>query len=63
MGWMNDDSQWVEVRGWVRSAVASEGRFNYLLHDAHVECLKIENTVRTGSLTQPKGMWTITVGD
>jgi prepilin-type N-terminal cleavage/methylation domain-containing protein/prepilin-type processing-associated H-X9-DG protein len=39
------------------------GRFNYLLHDGHVECLKIENTVGTGTLKKPLGMWTITVGD
>ena len=38
-------------------------RFNYLMHDGHVDCLKVENTVGTGSVTRPKGMWTITVGD
>jgi prepilin-type N-terminal cleavage/methylation domain-containing protein/prepilin-type processing-associated H-X9-DG protein len=39
-------------------------RFNYLFHDGHVEGLKIEQTIGTStSLSQPKGMWTITRGD
>jgi prepilin-type processing-associated H-X9-DG protein len=38
-------------------------RFNYLFHDNHVEAIKIEQTVGTGTLSTPKGMWTITPGD
>jgi prepilin-type N-terminal cleavage/methylation domain-containing protein/prepilin-type processing-associated H-X9-DG protein len=38
-------------------------RFNYLFHDNHVQALKIEQTVGTGSLDFPKGMWTVTRGD
>jgi prepilin-type N-terminal cleavage/methylation domain-containing protein/prepilin-type processing-associated H-X9-DG protein len=38
-------------------------RFNYLFHDGHVEALKIEQTIGTGTLTSPKGMWTATPGD
>ena len=38
-------------------------RFNYLFHDGHVEALKIEQTVGTGTLTTPKGMWTVLPGD
>ncbi|PWU17250.1 MAG: hypothetical protein C5B50_11700 [Verrucomicrobia bacterium] len=38
-------------------------RFNYLCHDNHVEGLKIEQTVGIGTLTSPKGMWTVTPGD
>jgi prepilin-type N-terminal cleavage/methylation domain-containing protein/prepilin-type processing-associated H-X9-DG protein len=38
-------------------------RFNYLFHDNHVEALKMEQTVGTGTLTAPKGMWTIAAGD
>ena len=38
-------------------------RFNYLFHDGHVEALKIEQTIGTGTLTAPKGMWTVTSGD
>jgi prepilin-type N-terminal cleavage/methylation domain-containing protein/prepilin-type processing-associated H-X9-DG protein len=38
-------------------------RFNYLFHDGHVEALKIEDTVGSGTTTAPKGMWTITQGD
>jgi prepilin-type N-terminal cleavage/methylation domain-containing protein/prepilin-type processing-associated H-X9-DG protein len=38
-------------------------RFNYLFHDGHVEALKIEQTVGTGTLTAPKGMWTVVSGD
>ncbi len=38
-------------------------RFNYLFHDNHVEALTLLQTVGMGSLTQPKGMWTIATGD
>ena len=38
-------------------------RFNYLFHDNHVQALKIEQTVGTGTLANPKGMWTVTRGD
>ena len=42
---------------------AQRERFNYAFCDAHVEALKIEQTVGTGTLANPKGMWTITPGD
>ena len=38
-------------------------RFNYLFHDNHVQALKIEQTVGTGTLANPKGMWTVRIGD
>jgi prepilin-type N-terminal cleavage/methylation domain-containing protein/prepilin-type processing-associated H-X9-DG protein len=38
-------------------------RFNYLFHDAHVETLKMEQTVGRGNLQSPQGMWTVTSGD
>jgi prepilin-type processing-associated H-X9-DG protein len=38
-------------------------RFNYLFHDNHVEALKIEQTVGGGTTANPKGMWTIKIGD
>jgi len=38
-------------------------RFNYLFHDNHVQALKIEQTVGTGTLTTPKGIWTAAQGD
>lgn len=38
-------------------------KFNYLFHDNHVELLKIEQTVGTGTATVPRGMWTIATGD
>jgi prepilin-type N-terminal cleavage/methylation domain-containing protein/prepilin-type processing-associated H-X9-DG protein len=38
-------------------------RFNYLFHDNHVEALKIEQTVGSGTLNAPKGMWTVAKGD
>lgn len=34
-------------------------RFNYLFFDGHVEALRIEDTVGSGTLAIPKGMWTI----
>jgi prepilin-type N-terminal cleavage/methylation domain-containing protein/prepilin-type processing-associated H-X9-DG protein len=38
-------------------------RFNYLFHDNHVEALKMEQTVGIGTLQNPRGMWTVNVGD
>jgi len=38
-------------------------RFNYLFHDGHVEPLKIEETIGSGTTNAPKGMWTMTPGD
>jgi prepilin-type N-terminal cleavage/methylation domain-containing protein/prepilin-type processing-associated H-X9-DG protein len=38
-------------------------RFNYLFHDNHVQALKIEQTVGSGTLGIPKGIWTVTAGD
>jgi prepilin-type N-terminal cleavage/methylation domain-containing protein len=42
---------------------AHHSRFNYVFHDNHVETLKIEQTIGSGTLTSPKGMWTVTAGD
>jgi prepilin-type N-terminal cleavage/methylation domain-containing protein/prepilin-type processing-associated H-X9-DG protein len=38
-------------------------RFNYLFHDNHVQALKIEQTVGTGILSNPRGIWTVNPGD
>ncbi len=38
-------------------------RFNYLFHDNHVESLKLEQTVGSGKINSPKGMWTVKAGD
>ena len=38
-------------------------RFNYLFHDNHVSALRIEQTVGTGTLNNPKGIWTAKPGD
>ena len=40
-----------------------KNRFNYLMHDGHVESLKIQDTIGTGTLAAPKGMWTVVGGD
>ena len=37
---------------------AQNNRFNYLFCDGHVETLAIEQTVGTGTLANPAGMWT-----
>jgi prepilin-type processing-associated H-X9-DG protein len=42
---------------------AHRNRFNYVFHDNHVEALKIEQTIGSGTLATPKGMWTAIVGD
>jgi prepilin-type N-terminal cleavage/methylation domain-containing protein/prepilin-type processing-associated H-X9-DG protein len=38
-------------------------RFNYLFHDNHVQALKLEQTVGSGTLNTPKGYWTVAPGD
>jgi prepilin-type processing-associated H-X9-DG protein len=38
-------------------------RFNYAFHDGHVAALSIQQTVGSGTLTAPKGMWTVVTGD
>jgi prepilin-type processing-associated H-X9-DG protein len=38
-------------------------RFVYLFCDGHVQALQMEKTVGTGTLLDPKGMWTIKPGD
>lgn len=42
---------------------AHKNRFNYVFNDGHLEGLKIEQTIGTGTLTAPKGMWTVAPGD
>jgi prepilin-type N-terminal cleavage/methylation domain-containing protein len=42
---------------------AHHNRFNYVFHDNHVETLRIEQTIGSGTLNVPKGMWTIAAGD
>lgn len=42
---------------------AQKSRFNYAFCDGHVEALKMEQTIGTGTLTNPKGMWTSAPGD
>jgi prepilin-type processing-associated H-X9-DG protein len=42
---------------------AHKGRFNYVFNDNHVEALKSEQTFGTGTITVPKGMWTVAQGD
>ncbi len=42
---------------------AQRNRFNYVYHDGHVESHKIEETVGSGTITAPKGMWTVVAGD
>ncbi len=38
-------------------------RFNYLFHDNHVQAMKIQQTVGTGTLATPRGIWTVAIGD
>lgn len=42
---------------------AHKGRFNYAFCDGHVESLKLEQTIGTGTLANPKGMWSSAQGD
>ncbi|HTQ50493.1 MAG TPA: DUF1559 domain-containing protein [Candidatus Acidoferrales bacterium] len=42
---------------------AHTSRFNYLFHDNHVEALTIEQTIGSGTLANPAGMWTVKKGD
>lgn len=38
-------------------------RFEYLFHDNHVDTLTTNETIGTGTLMNPAGMWTLTPGD
>lgn len=38
-------------------------RFNYLFHDNHVQTMRMEDTIGTGTLQNAKGMWTIKADD
>lgn len=40
-----------------------DGRFQYLFADGHIESLLPKQTIGTGSMTQPKGMWTVAAND
>ncbi len=42
---------------------AHNSRFNYLFCDGHVQALTIQETVGTGTLAAPAGMWTVQTGD
>ena len=42
---------------------AHRNRFNYVFNDGHVDTLRIEQTIGSGTLTIPKGMWTVVPGD
>jgi len=42
---------------------AHGSQFNYLFCDGHVQALTIQETVGTGTLTAPAGMWTVRAGD
>jgi prepilin-type N-terminal cleavage/methylation domain-containing protein/prepilin-type processing-associated H-X9-DG protein len=42
---------------------AQQKRFNYAFHDGHVEALRIEQTVGSGTLAAPAGMWSVIAGD
>jgi prepilin-type N-terminal cleavage/methylation domain-containing protein/prepilin-type processing-associated H-X9-DG protein len=42
---------------------AQNNRFNYMFCDGHAQALAIEQTVGTGTLANPKGMWTVISGD
>lgn len=39
------------------------GKFNCLIADCHIESLHPKQTIGSGSMTQPKGMWTVTEND
>jgi prepilin-type N-terminal cleavage/methylation domain-containing protein/prepilin-type processing-associated H-X9-DG protein len=40
-----------------------DGRFQYLFADGHIESLRPIQTIGSGSMKQPKGMWTVAEGD
>jgi prepilin-type processing-associated H-X9-DG protein len=42
---------------------AHGNRFNYLFHDGHVSALSTNETLGSGTLLDPKGMWTVQPGD
>ena len=52
--------------GWGYGAVSygiHSSRFNYLFHDNHVSVLKTTETLGSGNVSAPRGMWTMRIGD
>lgn len=56
----NSDSSVNEGRALYK---AHRNRFNYAFCDGHVEALKVEQTIGTGTLATPNGMWSSALGD
>jgi len=42
---------------------AQKSRFNYVFNDGHVETLRMEQTIGSGTMTAPRGMWSMMPGD
>ena len=42
---------------------AQKSRFNYVFNDGHAQTLKVEDTIGSGTLTAPRGMWSAVGGD
>jgi len=42
---------------------AHQNTFNYAFHDGHVAALSIQQTIGSGTLAAPRGMWTVIPGD
>lgn len=38
-------------------------RFNYLFHDGHVGLYRTAQTIGRGTIAEPRGMWTMAIGD
>ena len=45
------------------SSYHGAGNFNWLFCDGHVQSLTAQQTVGTGTLASPAGMWTLQPGD
>ncbi len=39
---------------------AQANRFNFAFCDGHVQALRMQDTIGSGTLTAPRGMWTVT---
>jgi prepilin-type N-terminal cleavage/methylation domain-containing protein/prepilin-type processing-associated H-X9-DG protein len=63
LGWRQSSSSGADLSLPSQIARFHSGGSNYLFADGHVQFLAVQQTIGTGSLGSPKGMWTITKGD
>ncbi|RRJ97860.1 hypothetical protein Ga0100231_005220 [Opitutaceae bacterium TAV4] len=60
---VRNPTQQLSIVGGAAGPKMHKGKFNYLFADGHVKLLHPNDTIGTGTLANPKGMWTLDAGD